>query len=83
MGWGGDDPRNHFSVRSKRLLGWWGPGDIVNVKQSGTYQLYAQDLPGAPGPRGLRIQSDATNVYWVEFRQLISGLFRNVPAVFH
>jgi hypothetical protein len=72
MGWGGDDPRNHFSVRSKRLLGWWGPGDIVNVKQSGTYQLYAQDLPGAPGPRGLRIQSNTTNVYWVEFRQLIS-----------
>ena len=72
MGCGGDDPRNHFSVRSKRLLGWWGPGDIVNVKQSGTYQLYAQDLPGAPGPRGLRIQSNATNVYWVEFRQLIS-----------
>ncbi len=67
-----DDSRIHFSVRSKMLLGWWGPADIGNVTQSGTYQIYAEDLAGAPGVRGLRIQSNATNVYWVEFRQLIT-----------
>ena len=72
MGGGGDDPRNHFNIRSKVLLGWWGPGDIFEVTQSGKYQIYAQDLPGASGPRGLRIVRDARNVYWVEFRQLIS-----------
>jgi hypothetical protein len=72
MGGGGDDPRNHFSVRSKALLGWFGPKDILNVTNSGRYRIYAEDLPGAAGARGLRIGRDATHEYWVEFRQLIS-----------
>jgi hypothetical protein len=71
MGNGGADPRNHFSVRSKALLGWLGPNGVINVTQSGIYRIYAQDLPGVAEPRGLRIARDAANVYWVEFRQLI------------
>jgi len=72
MGGGGDDPRNHFSIRSKFLLGWLGPDGIRNVTNSGTYQIYAQDAPGARGVRGLRIARDAKSIYWIEFRQQIS-----------
>lgn len=72
MGGAGDDPRIHFSARSKKLMGWWDAADIVNVRQSGRFQIFAQDLPGASGARALRIRRDDAQVYWVEFRQLIS-----------
>ena len=72
MGGGGDDVRRQFSIRSRVLLGWWGPGDFTEVKHSGVYQIYACDMPGAPGSRGLRIRGDDGQIYWVEFRQLIS-----------
>lgn len=71
MGGGGDDPRNHFSIRSKYLLGWLGTDGICNVTNSGTYRIHAQDTPSARGVRGLRIVRDAKTIYWVEFRQQI------------
>jgi len=71
MGGGGDDPRNHFSIRSKSLLGWLGQAGIFNITNSGTYRVFAQDMPGAQSVRGLRIVRDAKNIYWVEFRQNI------------
>jgi hypothetical protein len=53
-------------------LGWLGQHGICNVTNSGSYRIYAQDMPGAPGARGLRIVRDAKTIYWVEFRQQIS-----------
>ncbi len=73
MGGGGSDHAspNHLSVRSKAILGWLGASGLKEVKASGTYRLYAQDMPGT-GVRALRIEGDAKKEYWVEFRQLIA-----------
>lgn len=72
MGGGGneDAPRNHLVIRSKAILGWLGKNGLTNVTTSGTYPLFAQDLPGA-GPRGLHLVRDDKIEYWVEFRQLV------------
>jgi hypothetical protein len=72
MGAGGTDNAspNHLIARAKAALGWLGGEGVREVRTSGTYRLYAHDLPG-PGMRALRMQPDPKTEYWVEFRQLI------------
>ncbi len=74
MGAGGGHDESmfhHYEVRSKALLGWLGDNGIVNVKASGVYRIFAQDMPGVAMPRGLMIQRDSKIQYWIEYRQLM------------
>jgi hypothetical protein len=72
-GGGGQDESmfHHYEVRSKAILGWLGNNGIVNVKTSGVYRIFAQDMPGNAMPRGLMIQRDPKTQYWIEYRQLM------------
>ena len=75
MGGGADDPRNHFSIRHKAVLGWLGEGGLHDVKRNGTYRIYAHDQAGdaAPdGAMGIKFPRNARETYWVEFRQRIT-----------
>jgi len=61
-----------FNTRYKRLLFWLDEEEVAPALSSGTYRIYAHDMP-APG--GLRFalpvpQVNGTN-YWIEYRQAI------------
>lgn len=71
MGCGSDDPRKHTSVPFKAMVGWLDETEITSVVRSGTYRIYAQDMPGPAASRALKIVRDRENTYWVEFRQLL------------
>lgn len=74
MGGGADDPRNHFSIRHKAVLGWLGERGLHDVKRSGTYRIYAHDIGGdavPEGAMGMKLPRNERETYWVEFRQRI------------
>jgi len=43
---------------------------VQNVTTSGTYRIFAHDLPNTSGLRALTIKKNDTRDYWIEFRQL-------------
>lgn len=69
MGLGGGDSRSHFNAFFKQLAKWIDPSDWIDVTGSAVHRVYAHDRPGAIGVRALRIDADATKVYWVDVRR--------------
>jgi hypothetical protein len=70
-----DNLRCHISGPQKNALGWLGPNGVVGAAgETGTYRIYASDVagpaPASVSPRLLRVQRNAKEIYWVEFRQL-------------
>jgi hypothetical protein len=80
MGRGG--ATSHFNVLYKWRVGWEDADEIKEVKQSGTYRIYAQDNPVHKGRTiGLRVPSGNVNYgYWFEYRT-ISTTARNGATV--
>lgn len=80
MGRGG--ATSHFNVLYKWRVGWEDADEIKEVKQSGTYRIYAQDNPVHKGRLiGLRVPSGNVNYgYWFEYRT-ISTTARNGATV--
>jgi hypothetical protein len=69
---GGSAQTGHYVAKFKWHIGWISDADFPHLNGSGTYRIYAQDLPNARGLRGLRMTKSATVEYFVEFRQLHS-----------
>lgn len=80
MGRGG--ATSHFNVLYKWRVGWEDQDEIKEVKQSGTYRIYAQDNGVHKGRTiGLRVPSGNANYgYWFEYRT-ISTTSRNGATV--
>src|SRR5690606_7152067 len=55
---------------AKNFLNWLPDEAIETVESSGTYRIFAHDMPNATGLRALTIRCDDTRSYWVEFQQL-------------
>lgn len=67
---GAQSPLRHFSAHTKNFLNWLPDEAVQTVVSSGTYRIFAHDLPDAAGLRALKIKDDNERNYWVEFRQL-------------
>jgi hypothetical protein len=59
-----------FSAYAKYYLNWLPDDAVQTVTTSGTYRIFAHDLPNSSGLRALTIKKDDTRDYWIEFRQL-------------
>lgn len=70
MGSGGEN--RVFNTRYKRLLNWLSEEEVGDAVNSGSYRIYAHDMPGMEGlQQALSIpRLNGTN-YWVEYRQAI------------
>jgi hypothetical protein len=68
---GGGGSPNSYNSRYKNYLGWILDSDIadLNVRGSGVYRLYAFDLDNSVGLRGLKFRRNASQNYWINFRQ--------------
>ncbi|MBM3847233.1 MAG: hypothetical protein FJ405_13235, partial [Verrucomicrobia bacterium] len=68
---GGGNSPNQFNSRYKNYLGWIPDTDILdlNLRGSGLYRLYSFDLNDSSGVRGLKFRRDASQNYWLQFRQ--------------
>lgn len=68
---GGGGSPNQYNSRYKNYLGWIKDTDIVdlNTAKSGTYRLYCFDLNEGSGIRGLKFRRNASQNYWINFRQ--------------
>ena len=68
---GGGASPNQYNSRYKNFLGWIKDTDVadLNVSGSGSYRLYCFDLNEGSGLRGLKFKRDASQNYWVNFRQ--------------
>ena len=64
---------SHFNARYKNLLSWIPDTDALLIVSNGTYRIAAHDNPAATGTRALKITHNATQDYWIEFRQFFSN----------
>jgi hypothetical protein len=73
MGSGGF-PKGHFHVQNKLEVQWLTADNIAYVTNSGTYRVHRTDHPDtdpeSAALRGMHIEKDATNAYWIGYRQL-------------
>lgn len=71
MGVGGA-PNGHFNIWAKQNVNWLPAAQIWDVKQSGTYRIFAHDTGTLQPARfyGLKITKDSARTYFVEARQL-------------
>jgi len=67
---GGGNP-NQYNSRYKNYLGWIDDTDVadLNVTGSGIYRLYCFDQDVGTGLRGLKFTRNASQNYWLNFRQ--------------
>ncbi|MDB6034956.1 MAG: hypothetical protein JWM16_5294, partial [Verrucomicrobiales bacterium] len=74
MGAAGPSPQ-HYNSRYKNYLNWISNTDCPTLTANGTYRVYAHDVAGSAtaGVRGLRVVRNASQNYWVDFRQRFSG----------
>jgi hypothetical protein len=72
----GTTPESHFSAGYKRTLDWLKEENVKTVTNSGVYRVFAQDTTAADpqGFRALKIRKDNLKNYWIEFRQLFTGI---------
>lgn len=72
----GNTQATHFNANYKRSLDWMTETNVQTVTGPGVYRLFAYDTETAPpqGVRALKIGRTADMSYWVEFRQLMTGL---------
>src|SRR5262245_16747754 len=68
---GGGGSPNTYNSRYKNYLGWIHDTDVADlaVTGSGLYRLYCFDLDTSVGLRGLKFARDASQNYWLNFRQ--------------
>jgi len=67
--------QHHFTAYVKYFLNWLPDDAVKTVTASGTYRVFAHDLPNASGLRALQIKENDERDYWVEFRQLDTDNF--------
>ena len=69
MGSGGTP--NSYNSRYKNYLGWIPDADVADVSLAGggSFRVYAFDLDNSSGLRGLKFRRNASQNYWVQFRQ--------------
>jgi len=67
--------QHHFTAYEKYFLNWLPDEAVKTVTTSGTYRIFAHDVPNASGLRALTIKKDETRDYWIEFRQLDTDNF--------
>ncbi len=62
----------HFNTAWKNQIGWLSDEFVHDIRQSGTYRLYALDQSRLDPARryGLKVRKDTGRFYWAEFRQL-------------
>lgn len=72
----GNTPATHFNANYKRSLDWLKEDNVQTVARPGVYRIYNHDTttPNPPGVRALKIKKDALKDYWIEFRQLLTGI---------
>lgn len=82
MGRGG--ATSHFNVLYKWRIGWEDQDEIKEVKQSGTYRIYAQDNGLHKGRTiGLRVPSGNVNYgYWFEYRTVSTSARNGATVMF-
>lgn len=65
---GGHSAAHHFDVPHKVDLGWLTSAEVPVVTDSGTYRIFAHDLPGARGVLGVQIPRDPGRSLYLEYR---------------
>jgi hypothetical protein len=82
MGRGGSTA--HFNVLYKWRIGWEDSDEVREVKNSGTYRVYAQDNGAHKGRTiGLRVASGNINYgYWFEYRTVSTSARNGATVMF-
>jgi hypothetical protein len=72
----GNTQETHFNASYKRTLDWLTEENVQTVTQNGVYRIFAFDIntPNPQGIRVLKIKKDDVKDYWVDFRQLLTGI---------
>ncbi|MGC2237036.1 MAG: FG-GAP-like repeat-containing protein, partial [Pyrinomonadaceae bacterium] len=72
----GNTQETHFNASYKRTLDWLTEENVKTVTQNGVYRVFAFDIntPNPQGIRALKIKKDDVKNYWIDFRQLLTGL---------
>jgi hypothetical protein len=72
----GNTQGTHFNANYKRSLDWLTETNVQTVRNPGVYRLFAYDMETAPpqSVRAIRVERTADRFYWIEFRQLLTGL---------
>ena len=69
---GGGTPTGHYNIWAKGNVNWLPGAQLWDVKQSGTYRIYAHDANTLEPARryGMKITKDSARTYYIESRQL-------------
>ena len=65
-------PSGHYNIWAKGFVNWLPADQLWDVKQSGTYRIYAHDVNTLEPVRryGLKVTKDIARTYYIEARQL-------------
>ena len=72
----GNTQATHFNANYKRSLDWLTETNVQTIATPGIYRVFAYDTEtvASQSVRALRIERTPDMFYWVEFRQLMTGL---------